>query len=252
MRLEADDGRRSLSDAAHLERVRRCLARLGTPGFHDAFFGPLAGPLRIAQCMVFRYREDGVDCLLSRNFSSVARGRSIAQRYLERGFRLDPLRARLDALGPDEAEVYWGEECRAGMDTAYRREFFDEVGVGDKVAVLNRSGGMQVCVNFYGSPERAPFDAPDEPARAVWSLLAQTYLTHVLLDPGVHGLGPLAVLSEKERQVCAGILRGRKIEQIAADCRIAASTAVTYRRRAYEKLGISSRGALFAICGGGR
>ena len=138
------------------------------------------------------------------------------------------------------------------MDAAYRREFFEQAGVGDKVAVLNRSGGMRACVNFYVAPGRTPFDAQGEPGRAVWSLLAQTYLTHVLLDPGIHGLGPLGVLSEKERQVCSGILQGGKIERIAAECGIAASTAITYRRRAYEKLGISSRGALFASGGGRR
>jgi DNA-binding CsgD family transcriptional regulator len=37
-------------------------------------------------------------------------------------------------------------------------------------------------------------------------------------------------------------------EAIAADIGVAASSAITYHKRAYEKLGITSRGALFALC----
>jgi DNA-binding CsgD family transcriptional regulator len=239
-------------EAERLARIRLCVARIGRDGFHDVFFDALRDRLRIAQCMVFRYRADGVDCLLSRNFGSVGRGRSIAQKYLEQGFRRDPLRTRLDALGADEDAVFWGDECRAGMDAAYVREFFEQAGVGDKVAVLNRSGGGRYCVNFYRAPGEASFSREGEASREVWALLAQACLTHLLLDEDSHGLGPLAVLSEKERQVAAGILGGRKMEQVAADLGVATSTAITYRRRAYEKLGISSRGALFAICRGGR
>lgn len=56
------------------------------------------------------------------------------------------------------------------------------------------------------------------------------------------------MLSARERAVCLGILAGRKAELIAGDIDVAASTVVTYRKRAYAKLGINSRAALFAIC----
>jgi DNA-binding CsgD family transcriptional regulator len=40
--------------------------------------------------------------------------------------------------------------------------------------------------------------------------------------------------------VCAGTLMGRTAEAIGADLGIAPSTVLTYRRRAYERCGISS------------
>lgn len=59
---------------------------------------------------------------------------------------------------------------------------------------------------------------------------------------------PLAVLSERERQVCLGMLAGQKGEAIVEDMRISANGVVTYRQRAHQKLGMSSRGQLFSIC----
>ncbi|NLW05604.1 MAG: helix-turn-helix transcriptional regulator, partial [Pseudomonadaceae bacterium] len=59
---------------------------------------------------------------------------------------------------------------------------------------------------------------------------------------------PLAFLSERERQVCAAVLQGKKSETIAYELEVAPSSVVTYRKRAYDKLGISSRAQLFALC----
>lgn len=48
--------------------------------------------------------------------------------------------------------------------------------------------------------------------------------------------------------MCLGVLAGRKAEVIAHELGVAPTSVVTYRRRAYDKLGIASRGELFAIC----
>lgn len=48
-------------------------------------------------------------------------------------------------------------------------------------------------------------------------------------------------LSGRERQVCARIASGQSASHIAAELGISASTVVTLRKRAYEKLGIHGR-----------
>lgn len=199
--------------------------------------------------MIFQYDNHGVGCLLSRNFSSVAKGSSIAQKYLSHGFEHDPLLNEMEKLDPSDDIVFWGRECTDRMDEDYRRAYFENVGVLEKVAVLNRMNGRRFCANFYRNLGRPKFDASDQVSKEIWSILAQICLTHLLSNADNLGLGPLSILSEKERQVCSGILQGKKTEQIAADCNIAPSTAITYKKRAYQKLGISSRSALFEICG---
>jgi DNA-binding CsgD family transcriptional regulator len=58
----------------------------------------------------------------------------------------------------------------------------------------------------------------------------------------------LASLSEREREICLHLLRGHTLKSLAAALGIAVSTAETYRKRAYEKLGVSSRAQLVARC----
>jgi DNA-binding NarL/FixJ family response regulator len=48
--------------------------------------------------------------------------------------------------------------------------------------------------------------------------------------------------------VCEAVLAGKKSETIAHDLTIAPSSVVTYKKRAYDKLGICSRAQLFALC----
>jgi DNA-binding CsgD family transcriptional regulator len=60
-----------------------------------------------------------------------------------------------------------------------------------------------------------------------------------------------ARLTEREADVCARIVLGMSTTGIALDLRISKNTVATLRKRAYDRLGISSQNELFAICLGG-
>jgi DNA-binding CsgD family transcriptional regulator len=62
----------------------------------------------------------------------------------------------------------------------------------------------------------------------------------------VRALG--ANLPRRELEVCARILRGLTMEAVALDLGIGVSSAITYKRRAYARLGISGTAELFARC----
>ena len=53
-------------------------------------------------------------------------------------------------------------------------------------------------------------------------------------------------LTVREREVVQRILDGVTTERIADDLHIRPTTVITYRTRAYEKLGVNSRRELFA------
>ena len=61
-------------------------------------------------------------------------------------------------------------------------------------------------------------------------------------------IAPFDRLTERERDVCERILLGYTSIGIGLDLNIAPSSVVTYRRRAYEKLGIATQNELFALC----
>ena len=54
-------------------------------------------------------------------------------------------------------------------------------------------------------------------------------------------------LSEREVEICASLLVGRSYKEIARQRGVLASSVITYRKRAYAKLGIMSRHELELI-----
>lgn len=55
-------------------------------------------------------------------------------------------------------------------------------------------------------------------------------------------------LSPREAQVCALIACGYSASRVALELNISEETVITFRKRTYRKLHISSRGELFAHC----
>ena len=53
-------------------------------------------------------------------------------------------------------------------------------------------------------------------------------------------------LSNRECEVCAGLLVGMPLKEISRRIGVEVSTVVTYKNRAYEKIGVSSRRELQA------
>ncbi|PVX85882.1 helix-turn-helix domain-containing protein [Paraburkholderia unamae] len=56
-----------------------------------------------------------------------------------------------------------------------------------------------------------------------------------------------ASLTTRERTVCVGILTGYTSEGIALNLGISINSVLTYRKRVYEKLGITSQNELFML-----
>ena len=201
------------------------------------------------QCMVFSYRENHVECLLARSFVDHKAGRKLAETYLNGWYVNDPLHAEVMALSSGKSVVYEMNKIKSVMTATYAEIFFDKPGISDKVSVLSAGDTLRISVNFY---KRGP--------NTTWLLTSQTIthpiarimgkaaLLHYELAAKPNYPQPLSALSNREREVCLGVLRGRKAEAIAADLAITPNSVVTYRRRAYAKLGVNSRADLFSLC----
>lgn len=223
-------------------QIDACLAALGTDAFAPAFCD-CAEALGVDQVMIFSIGADRAGCLLSRHFSHGALGGRLAEAYLSGWWRQDPLLPELLATPEGAVQLRRFDPAAARVDAEYRRIFFDAPGLAGKTTLLAAGGGMRLFVNLY----RAEGPAPDDAEALLAGRLALLHFQQAAADGPP---APLAVLSARERDVCLGILAGRKAEAIAGDLGVAASTVVTYRKRAYEKLGVTSRAGLFAICTG--
>lgn len=226
-----------------LESIDLCLDRSGSPGWTDAFVG-LVGKTGADQVMVFSYAADAAACLLSRNFRALGLGRTLGAQYLRGWFREDPLHAMALGLPAGTLLRVDSRDIADAMSAAYRARFYDEPGLARKTALITAGPSLRLAVNLYHAE-----DAGSHVPEALETIIGRLALAHFEALAAPDYPMPLSVLSERERAVCLGILSGRKAEAIAADLGIAATSVVTYRKRAYQKLGISSRGSLFALCG---
>lgn len=218
-------------------QIETCLARLGQDGFLTPLL-EMVEDLGAAQIMVFSYAPDHAACLLSRNFRAGALGARLAAEYLEGWFRLDPLYQDVLAL---EAGKSRPGDPGDRLSADYRARFFEAPDLTGKTATLIAGDRLRLAVNLYWAD--TPAAQPD-----LCALLARLALLHFEARPEHAYPAALDVLSDRERAVCLGMLAGKKAELIAAELDVAPSSIITYRKRAYAKLGINSRGSLFALC----
>lgn len=203
----------------------------------------LIADLGADQAMVFSYRADHAACLMARNFRQARLGQRLASDYLDGWFRQDPLVAQVLALLPGQVDVIRIDPQTSPMSAPYRARFYSDPGLDGKWAVLAAGEGLRLAINLYRR------DMHDwQPEETILRVLARLALLHFAQRDAGGVPDALMALSERERDVCLGVLAGKKAEVIANDLGVAPTSVVTYRRRAYDKLGISSRGELFAIC----
>jgi DNA-binding CsgD family transcriptional regulator len=226
--------------ARHIEA---CLADLGTEAFAQAYV-TFAETLGVDQIMVFSIEDTRARCLLSWHFSKTAMAGKLAETYLDGWYRRDPLLPDLRDAPVNSVTLYRLQDIKARMQPDYRHLFFETPGLKAKTTLLAVGESLRLFVSLYqGEPAGAECDVDLARLAGRLALLHFERMADSSLPP------PLAALSERERAVCLGILSGRKAEAIAADLDVAPSTVITYRKRAYAKLGITSRAGLFAICG---
>lgn len=224
------------------DHINLCLAHLGTETFAQVFCD-FVETLGIDQIMVFSVNASHASCLLSRHFTRTGLAGKLAAMYLDGWYNRDPLLPDLLGASSGTVTLRHLDDVTAKMNANYRRHFFDGPGLLAKTTLLCVAGDLRLFVSLYQTGVSTP--KPDE---ALSILAGRLALLHFKNQARSDRPAVLDALSERERAVCLGILAGQKAELIAADIGVAPSTVVTYRKRAYSKLGISSRASLFAIC----
>lgn len=227
------------AERSSLAYVSLCLGTLGKPAFLEPFFDLLRS-MATAQIMVFSYSENHAQCLLSRNFIEGGIGKRLAADYLGDWFLQDPLYIRIMTLEEGSFETHRLKDILPEVSEDYRRRFFTAPDIEDKITVL-AVGRHRLAISFY-------WQAQSEASPDLLNIAARLVQLHFdALAPSSEPPA-LQVLSARERDICLGMLAGKKAELIGHELGIKPTSVATYRQRAYEKLGINSRGELFAIC----
>lgn len=254
-----------------LERLTRLARALGCKSFDQELLELLNRVLPVDHCVVFTYSADGLGHLFTHGKMPADRARELAEDYVRQFHARDPMFARLvdgAAVGLDAPQPL---DLHSDYDPAYRNHFFDRNDLVDKTATIGRVEHGSVLCNFYRMGGSGPYSAEERRRlERILPLITAFISAHYQLvrtasrDLGgedargrtrslVHTIvgkcvPPFDRLTPREREVCERILLGYTSIGIGLDLDIALSSVLTYRKRAYEKLGISTQNELFALC----
>ena len=139
----------------------------------------------------------------------------------------------------------------------FRRRFFDQAGIVERVSIIQRGPNAWRVINVSRHRSTGLFsdgelDALLGLARLALPMLPLNRRRSIARLPStqhverrLHHLFPN--LTGREREVCARATVGMSVEATALDLGIAKTSVMTYRKRSYQRLGITSVHELCAL-----
>jgi DNA-binding CsgD family transcriptional regulator len=233
---------------------------IGRPSFPQTLIGALRRVADVGHCMVFSFEgERSASCLL--DAGNIPTGRDLGVAYSGHFFQSDPNRDAILSGQANAVPVLLPTFARRMYSNSYRKIFFEDSDIVDKCATAIWIDDTCFYVNFYRITSQGRF-AREEVQRlmAVAPAVSAAVARHFQQDAAVEdgdpatrlralfaSAAPFTVLTGREKDVCIRILSGLSSEAIASELGISLHSALTYRKRAYEKLGISAQNELFSI-----
>lgn len=217
----------------------------------------------ISQCQTmtaFAHRFDGPPQILAAaNEGPLPVAWQVGATYLRRYWELDPIYVMSEQDVRSAPAIAVRVSPRDIAHSAYRYDCFTAQNVIDRLSVLRYRSGTTMRLNFYRARSMGRFsDGAIDAIMRNTDMIAALVARHQTFGAASSGCNdPEAIacrllvvapsMPERERQVCAGIVRGLSSEAIALALSISVNTVLTYRKRAYTRLNISSQNELMRL-----
>ena len=229
------------------------IGSLGTAGFGRACFGVFEQAFDVDHWALFRHGvTDPVKCIAtaSRNHEMEA-GKNVGL-FLTRCHRVDP--SLIAFRRQQTARPCLVRMGVSDIDDMQYRQCFYTANVRERVSFFLTDGAelLQLCI-YRRKAVRTFSDAEMRMLAAISGLIVNAAIKHEALckkaagTPARFDLSTLehrlqaldAGLSRREYEVCARAILGKTVDGTARDLRVRRTSVITYRQRAYQKLGIS-------------
>lgn len=210
---------------------------------------------------LFQYRSTAsMRCLATASRNNMAAAKQNIDKFVGRCHSFDPSFIALKRRR-DERECLTKIDIEDIRDRQYR-QCFEATQVQERLSLFSRTGPSLYQLSIFRGPTKRRFSAVEmEYFAALAGLVLETALHHQTLGQDPAPLpGPLDLeaierrlqhlpgeLSKREREVCSRAVAGQTIEGTALDLNIQKTSVITYRQRAYQKLGISRQSELVAL-----
>ncbi|MGY8711815.1 LuxR C-terminal-related transcriptional regulator [Bradyrhizobium sp. 18BD] len=234
--------------------VTSAVLAIGRPDFPNILIDTLRRQAGVGHCMVFALTRAGAArCLL--DAGNIPTGGDLGAAYAGQFHESDPNRGALFEA-ESSAPIVLPSFAPRMYGARYRKIFFQESNIVDKCATAIWTGDTCFYVNFYRITSQGRFDDAQRArlqaiAPAIGASVARHFQQAATPDQNLGTLfatrAPLSALTPREQEVCRRILEGFSSEAISQALGISLHSTLTYRKRAYERLGISSQNELFSI-----
>jgi len=241
-------------------QVGDLIGRIGSPSFEPSFFKIMREATACEHLTAFASSPQApARLLLAINRGAKPVARMVAEKYLKHYWRHDPANLVCGRNASRSYEIAVRVFSHDIDHDAYRYDCYSSVDLVDRFSIIRRQGEETTRLNLYCNAQRGRFGSADfapvlECADVVFALLAK----HDAERLAAGGSGEADVLARRLRRImpqlarreldiCVGIMQGKSSEAIALALGISVNTVLTYRKRAYARLGITSHNELMRL-----
>jgi DNA-binding CsgD family transcriptional regulator len=239
--------------------VASALLAIGRASFPQVLMNTLRRIAGVGHCMVFTFEgERSARCLL--DIGNIPTGPNLGSAYSEHFHFADPNRDAIFEDRTNSTTIILPTFARRMYSANYLKLFFEESAIIDKFATAIWVDRTCFYVNLYRTTSQGRFDLKQianltRIASTVGGAVARHFQDGSPTDhdpfrrlEAVFSTSDRLIrLTSREKEVCMRILSGFSSEAISAHLGISVHSTFTYRKRAYEKLGISSQNELFGL-----
>jgi DNA-binding CsgD family transcriptional regulator len=246
-------------NAAAADSLASLIGGIGTIRFPTRFLTAMHALARVDLCSVFRRSSDRIDLVFAEEGAGQPRGLATAAsvEYMRSYWRSDTEIVRA-WNGAARIPIIVRRKAADILDPAYREACYGRVGVDERVSIVDRAHPGFV-INGYRTAAAACFSPADLSTLQLYAgmLLAAIAQHHRAVaasgdmpgEPWLVGtlLNLQCGLSAREAEISAALILGDTQDEIARRKHLTAASVITYRRRAYAKLGVGNRRDLLRL-----
>lgn len=230
---------------------------IGEPGFATGLLNAMQNILPASHCTVFALGRDGRVSAISTASVYGEAATTTAQSYVRMGFDLqDSNMVWLAKQRQPKTFSMWLSHQLADevANEEYRKVCYGENGIRERMSILLfLEDGKRIAISFYRNLSFVPFTQADfsrlSELATFFMAAVKCHVRMVQKDAGgsdLH-LQILKQLTQRERQVVSQILSGHTTKEASQALKISPTTVLTYRYRAFTKLGIRTQRELLAM-----
>jgi DNA-binding CsgD family transcriptional regulator len=233
---------------------------IGTESYGNVCFAMLEKALNVEHWALFRFRSGSpLKCVATASKRDKAAAKENCERFVGRCYSVDP---SVKAASTRPSAPTLTKMAIDDIEDPQYRHCFELTHVQERVSLFSWIGLDLYQLSIFRGPRKASFSAPEmNHFAALAKLLLATAQKHeMLIDQqnsfprhlNIEGIERLLKLcspelSTRECEVCARAVAGKTIEGTSLELDIRRTSVITYRQRAYQKLGISRTNELVAL-----